>query len=118
MKEYEHKNKVVGTLPVLPVNNVAETLKYYKETLGFHELFSQTGENNILINSQVRFENNSLMLNYNPEEADKKGGGVFFWMRIEDRDIDEYYQDLCDKNVKIAGGNQGSILGRSLIHNY
>ena len=44
MSDYDHKKSNSGTLPVLPVQNVVETLKYYKETLGFTELFHQPAE--------------------------------------------------------------------------
>lgn len=102
MSEYEHKTSVAGTLPVLPVDNVVETLKYYADTLSFAELFHQADENGVVVNGQVQLENCNLMFNRNPSDADKQGGGVYFWIRIEGKNIDEYYKELTEKNVDIV----------------
>lgn len=102
MSEYDHKNSIAGTLPVLPVNNVAEALKYYTETLSFNELFRQPGEDGVIVNGQVQLEHCNLMFNLNPADAGKNGGGVYFWIRIENKDIDKYYQELSEKNVTIV----------------
>ena len=102
MSAYEHKTNSIGTLPVLPVDNVGETLKYYTETLGFKELFRQPGESGVVVNGQVQLETCNLMFNLNPSDADKQGGGVYFWIRIEGKNIDEYYQDLSRKGVGIV----------------
>ena len=32
------------------------------------------------------------MFNFNPTDADKQGGGIYLWIRIEH--IDMYYNDL------------------------
>lgn len=102
MSDYDHKNSVTGTLPVLPVSNVAETLKYFTETLEFIELFQQAGEEGVVVNAQVQLENCNLMFNLNPTDSDKEGGGVYFWIRIEDKNIDDYYQELVKKNVEVV----------------
>ena len=102
MSEYDHKKNSPGTLPVLPVHNVAETLKYYTETLSFTELFQQPGEGGVVINGQVQLEKCNLMFNLNPSDAEKQGGGVYFWIRIDGKNIDEYYQELSEKKVDIV----------------
>ena len=102
MSEYNHKNIVAGTLPVLPVRNVAEALKYYTETLNFTELFRQPGEDGVVVNGQVQLEGCNLMFNLNPSNAGKQGGGVYFWIRIESQNIDDYYQELSERKVNIV----------------
>lgn len=101
MSEYDHKNRIVGTLPVLPVDNVVETLKYYTGTLSFNERFRQPGEDGVIVNGQVQLAHCNLMFNLNPSDAGKNGGGVYFWIRIESKDIDAYYQELTERDVTI-----------------
>ncbi len=102
MSAYDHKTNGAGTLPVLPVANVAETLHYYTDTLGFNELFRQPGEDGVVVNGQVQLETCNLMFNLNPSDADKHGGGVYFWIRIEGKNIDDYYRELSGKGVGIV----------------
>lgn len=102
MSDYDHKNSVTGTLPVLPVSNVTETVKYFTETLEFSELFQQAGDGGMIVNAQVQLENCNLMFNLNPADSGKEGGGVYFWIRIENKHIDEYYQELVKKKVNVV----------------
>lgn len=102
MAEYDHKNATIGTLPVLPVNNVEETLAFYKEQLGFSELFSQPGEGGVIVNGQVQMEGCHLMFNLNPADANKQGGGIYLWIRIEGTNIDDYYNRIEGKDVQIV----------------
>lgn len=102
MSDYDHKNSVSGTLPVLPVSNVTETVKYFTETLEFSELFQQASEEGVALNAQVQLENCNLMFNLNPADSGKEGGGVYFWIRIENKNIDEYYQELVKKKVNVV----------------
>lgn len=102
MSEYDHKTTTIGTLPVLPVQDVAKTLTFYKDQLGFNELFNQPGENGLLVNGQVTKEGCHLMFNLNPEDAGKGGGGIYLWIRIEESDIDAYYTKLVEQNVEIV----------------
>ena len=98
-------------MPVLPVANVAETLTYYTETLGFNELFRQSGEGGVVVNGQVQLETCTLMFNLNPSDADKQGGGVYFWIRIEGKNIDAYYRELSGKGVGIVEDIQDQFWG-------
>ncbi len=102
MSNYDHKKQNIGTLPVLPVNDVAQTLEFYRDMLGFNELFRQSGDNGVVVNGQVQLEGCNLMFNLNPSDGDKEGGGVYFWVRIEGMDIDSYYEDLTGKNVQVV----------------
>lgn len=89
-------------LPVLPVNDVAAALTYYTDVLGFDEVFRMPGPDGTLLNGQVAFHGSQLMFNLNPAMADQQGGGVYFWIRVDDMDIDAYYATLKDKGVTIT----------------
>ena len=102
MAEYNHKTTTIGTLPVLPVADVQKTLSFYKDKLDFSELFNQPGENGMVINAQVHKEGCHIMLNYNPADAGKQGGGIYLWIRIENTDIDSYYNSLVEKGIDIV----------------
>ena len=91
-----------GILPVLPVADVDGTVDYYISTLGFSEAFRQPGSNGSSIDAQLRFEESSLMLNHNPKDADREGGGIYLWIRLFETDVDEYYQQLKDGGVEIV----------------
>lgn len=116
MSDYDHKTKATGTLPVLPVTNVLETLKYYTETLQFTELFHQTNPDRIVVNGQVQLENCNLMFNLNPSDEDKYGAGVYFWIRIEDKNIDDYFQELSEKKVDIVEDIKDPFWGYTAYH--
>lgn len=94
-------NQNIGTLSVLPVKNVAESLDYYVNTLGFSEVFHQGDDQGQMVNAQVQMSGCHLMLNLNPARADQQGGGVYFWIRVADKPIDELYESIKAKKVKI-----------------
>jgi len=91
-----------GILPVLPVADVGKTAGYYVNTLQFTEVFQQPGPDNVPINAQVTFEGSSLMLNRNPKDAGREGGGIYLWVRLFDKDIDAYFVELKEAGVEIA----------------
>lgn len=91
-----------GILPVLPVADIDKTVEYFVNSLKFQEVFRQNGEDGTAINAQVTFEGSTLMLNLNPEDAGKSGGGVYFWVRLYDTDIDEFYAGLKREDVQIV----------------
>ena len=91
-----------GILPVLPVPSVEAAADFCVEKLGFGERFRQPGPDGVVINAQVSFEDSTLMLNRNPEQANLAGGGVYFWIRLFDTSIDEYYQALQSASIDIA----------------
>ncbi len=91
-----------GILPVLPVANIDETADYYVNTLGFVEHFRQKTPEGLSVNAQVSFEGSTLMLNLNPEKAGLEGGGVYFWVRLYETNVDEYFEKLKNAGVKIV----------------
>ena len=91
-----------GILPVLPVDDVDATTEFYVEKLQFDEHFRQGEPGADPVNAQVGFEGSTLMLNLNPDHAALEGGGVYFWIRLYDRDIDEYYEALREEGVTVT----------------
>ena len=99
MTDYTNSNN--GTLPVLPVRDVVKSQAYYTEVLGFNAVFHQTDDDGKVVNAMVEISGCHLMLNHNPEESRFQGGGVYFWIRVDDKDIDAMYQGLKSKGVSI-----------------
>ena len=97
----DHSASSHGTLPVLPVRDVLESHRFYTDVLGFNEVLRQAGEDGTVVNALVEMSGSHLMLNLNPKDADLQGGGVYFWIRVEDKDIDALYRDLVSKGVAI-----------------
>ena len=98
-------------LPVFPVKDVAETMDYYMMTLGFGEVLRMPGQDGTLITGQVHLQNAHIMFNLNPEMANKEGGGVYFWVRMDDADIDVHYETLKSKGVTIVDEIQNQFWG-------
>lgn len=94
-------NQNIGTLPVLPVKNVTESLDCYVNVLGFSEVFHQNDDQGQMINAQVQMSGCHIMLNLNPAQSDLQGGGVYFWIRVADLPIDKLYESIKAKNIKI-----------------
>lgn len=101
MPEYSRKDETVGTLPVLPVDDVASTLDFYTHTLGFEELFRQQPDGGPVVNAQIQKCGCNIMLNHNPDEAHGKGGGIYLWIRLTEQDIDAYFSALVSKGVEV-----------------
>lgn len=97
----EATHKLIGTLPVLPTDDIEATLAYYTKTLEFTELFRQPGENGQMLNAQVAFSGCQLMFNRNPDDADKRGGGITLWFRLHDEDIDAYYKRIVERGAQV-----------------
>lgn len=117
--------KPSGVLPVLPSADVAASLDFYTNTLGFIEVFRQPNEDGELVNAQVTFAGGQLMFNRNPEPVSQQGGGVYFWFRLtDDQDIDEMYAKLTNRGVTVVdeiadqfwGDRSFSILDHAGFH--
>lgn len=105
-----------GILPVLPVDDIAKTADYYVDTLQFTEVFRQPGEDGVMLNAQLTFEGSTLMLNLNPEHAPLAGGGVYLWVRLYDKNIDEYCGALKHAGATIVDDIQDQFWGdRSFV---
>ncbi len=91
-----------GILPVLPVSNIDETADYYINSLHFKENFRQKNPEGKSTDSQLTFEGSTLMINLNPEKAPLEGGGVYLWVRLYDKNINEYYDTLVEAGVNVV----------------
>ena len=101
MSDYSHKYETAGTLPVLPVDDVASAAGFYTNTLGFEEQFRQQPPGGPVVNAQLQKGGCSIMLNHNPDDAHREGGGIYLWFRLTDQDIDAYYSELLKKGVEV-----------------
>ena len=112
----EHRKFPKGILPVLPVADIDVTAAYYIERLRFMENFRQKSQEGSSTDSQLTFEESTLMLNLNPDNAHLEGGGVYLWIRLFDTDINEYYDRLVADGVNIVNTIQDQFWGdRSFV---
>ena len=93
-----------GISPLMAVRDMKETIKFYKESLGFEtgmmfpdaanpEYANLSKDGMVLM--VIPIENMGLM------HKDRLGAGIDLYMQI-DGDIDEYYAALKNKKVKIV----------------
>jgi PhnB protein len=90
-----------GTLPVLPVRDVGRAIEHYVKILGFTEVMRVPGPDGELVTGQVQRAGNHVMFNRNPADADKRGGGVWLWIRIDGEDIDALHGALKKAGLTI-----------------
>ena len=95
----------MGTLsPLLAVRNMKKTIEFYKNSLGFEMGLVFPDINNP---EYVDLSRDGMVLMFIPAQnhgigsEEKLGIGVYLYMEI-DGDIDEYYEELKKKGVKIA----------------
>ena len=101
-----------GILPVLPVADIDRTADYYVNSLKFEENFRQAGpEGSPSVNAQMSLEGSTLMLNLNPEHASLEGGGVYLWVRLYQKNINEYYDSLVAAGVNVVDPIQDQFWG-------
>ena len=100
-----------GILPVLPVHNVSETIGWYERTLGFTKLFEQPAPDGTVFTGQVQKQGSNIMFNLNPGDADKQGGGIYLWIRIEESDIDAFYTELEARGLTVVDALQDGFWG-------
>jgi len=90
--------------PLLAVRNMKETIEFYRNSLGFKVGMCFPDANNPEY-ADISKDGMVLMLipakNHGISHEEKFGVGVYLYMQI-DGDIDEYYQELKKKGVKIA----------------
>ena len=90
--------------PLLAVRNMKETIEFYKNSLGFSLGMCFPDANNP---EYADLSRDGMVLMVIPAEdhgigtEEKLGIGVYLYMAI-DGDIDEYYEELKKKGVKIA----------------
>lgn len=90
--------------PLLAVRNMKETIEFYKTSLGFKLGMCFPDANNPEY-ADLSKDGMVLMIipaeNHGISAEEKFGIGVYLYMQI-DGDIDEYYEELKKKGVKIA----------------
>jgi uncharacterized glyoxalase superfamily protein PhnB len=90
--------------PTLAVRNMKQTIEFYKDSLGFKMGMAFPDADNP---EYADLSKDGMVLMFIPAEnigigkEEKLGVGVNIYMQI-DGDIDEYYNDLKNKGVKIV----------------
>jgi len=90
--------------PLLAARNMKETIEFYKNSLGFKMGMAFPDANNP---EYVDLTKDGMVLMFIPAEShgisseEKLGIGVYLYMQI-DGDIDEYYEELKKRGVRIA----------------
>ena len=90
--------------PLLAARNMKETIEFYKNSLGFKMGMAFPDANNP---EYVDLAKDGMVLMFIPAEnhgissEEKLGIGVYLYLQI-DGDIDEYYEELKKKEVRIA----------------
>jgi uncharacterized glyoxalase superfamily protein PhnB len=90
--------------PTLAVRNMIQTIQFYRDSLGFKMGMTFPNADNP---EYADFSKDGMALMFIPAENigingdEKLGMGVNLYMQI-DGDIDKYYNELKDKNVKIV----------------
>jgi PhnB protein len=93
---------MAGTLPVLPVKDVSAVVDWYVKVLGFNKLFEQPMPDGTVVAGQVEKQGSNIMFNLNPKEADLRGGGIYLWIRVEETDLDNFYQSLVKQGFEMV----------------
>lgn len=86
--------------PVLAVRSIAESMKWYQESLGFTEWFRWENQGELAAGAvehgSVRFILTRAR-NLSPEQLAVRGTGVEFYIGVGDADIDAYYNEVKGK---------------------
>lgn len=99
-----------GTIPVLPVHDVGKAIDWYVDVLDFTKLFDVPTPDGPVVTGQVQKYGSFIMFNLNPADADRRGGGIYLWVRI-DGDIDAFYGELRGKGLEVVDELQDGFWG-------
>ena len=107
-------------LPLLVVDDIAQSMDYYEETLGFKKTMSMPGEGGELAHGEVQITDDVTLM-FSPgrtasHETDPvgatmdqklakggaKGAGVLLYFDLGEQDIDAYYADVKRAGAKIV----------------
>lgn len=91
--------------PTLAVADIAASMRFYQDVLGFDAGFTLPGDDGTLLHGSVRRGDSDLMFGKldqsNPHDQGQRGKGVVLYATIADtEDIDAYFQ-----RVKAAGAS-------------
>lgn len=93
--------------PTLLVEDIAKSLNFYTETLGFEEVGKMPGPDGQLVYASVKWKDANIMFgeaSWLSEEARPyRGTGVdFYILGDKEDDLDQYYKSLKERGVKIV----------------
>ena len=107
-------------LPLLVVDDIAQSMDYYEKTLGFKKTMSMPGEGGELMHGEVQITDD-ITLMFSPGRmasppqdtvgrvldeklaiaGPAKGAGVVLYFDLGDQDIDKYYEDVKRAGAKV-----------------
>jgi|SRR6185503_12650438 len=89
--------KFIRSNPHLPVNNLRETLDYYRDTLGFYDEWTWADKDGALTDGGIRRDEMRLL--FGQDAAFVKSGLQLMWF-VEN--IDEIYAEYLAKGIEIV----------------
>jgi len=105
IEDFKKRGAIMGAIsPLLAVRNMKQTVEFYKNSLGFKLGMTFSDADNL---EYADLSKDGMVLMFIPAQnhgigsEEKLGIGVNIYMNI-DGDIDEYYNELKNKNVRIA----------------
>ena len=92
--------------PTLMVEDIAKSLEFYTQTLGFEEMGRMAAPDGTLVFGNVKWKDIYIMFGSTawmpPEAVPHRGAGVDFYIAGDaEDDIDQYYLMLKEKGVTI-----------------
>jgi uncharacterized glyoxalase superfamily protein PhnB len=82
--------------PIIHVTEIEPALAFYKDGLGFEEVFTMPGEDGKLVHAGLKFEDATVMIAKSAEGRAEGGEGVVLYVYM-DGDLDGYFQDTVAK---------------------
>lgn len=97
--------------PVLLVESIEAALSFYKDKLGFEELFSMPGPEGKLIHGHIKMGDANFMLGLAEKMPAEPGAGVGFYIDVGEADIDNLYKTVKGKGVTVVDEIQDQFWG-------
>lgn len=105
--------KFIRSSAHLPVRNLGETLKYYRDTLGFYDEWKWTNKDGVMTDGGIRRDDMRLLFAEDAEFTDtinsyKKSRLPLLWF-VDN--IDEVYSEFKNRNIELAETLQARSYG-------
>jgi PhnB protein len=103
-------------VPGLAVQDIAASVRFYTEVLGFETAFALPGEDGRLVHASVRRGDSEIMFGQvdpsHPHDQGPLGRGVILYATVgDDEDIDAYFQRVQQADAKVVQEPQDQFWG-------